>query len=1381
MSSHEDLPGPAASKGHLHSPLNSLSLASEREQLVKMVQEEVIERVFGTPIKEHYSDRAHEEGAFREALGKLIFCQFTTNEKTYYRALDVLRELARRPAQELRTITQVARVLDTFLRCAPSEELWDKLEDVFVPKSHSSLPVDLTLQGVADVFLQANPTRPSSLNKALKLCHKAKAIFMIAGLSDAHTIEIASVLATMGANRGNFRGIEAVKRLYVQLPQGVDSSVVTLALRFGISSGDSIPSIIQGINRIIPTISNQKSAGHALREALIDQFSNHASIVSVLHSFARSVCEVPKVAQELQSSTYRAFLSDVRNLHIRVDGIEPHHLSEYVRQGRVGYATAYAMHIIQLDNLIEQLIESGRIEGGDKDPLVREMSSQLQTIVCPELLQVFGEYVQAVRNGYVDVSRGWKAISTMVNDSVMTPAHWSGLRDVLSHQHWPLRRDMTEVLEVVQRILTGANYQIEWLKYINTVNLYRDYIADLRCITPEVVEYHYRNNQNIQAEDLLQVMDVANRIYLSDACRHFFFSELMDNLLKQEGPTGLFSKAYASDDFLGTIRRKSARVYWTVQDLANAGLYEDLVEIVEHQVSRGHGALEAICGLDNVRASIDENFTTEKDKQRAWAEYRAMRRFLQDHDVPLEGFTYAVYEGYHRNWRENTSAERLKSHLIRAHRLFSNNSSESYTVFVRSLCQQAPNTAALQVVELLTDKDSAGSIPPARLAERIGASSEFPPKGWLSIGRYVEMYRENKLPLEPLVDWAVALDKQFGEQQKGKDHLWSVAEEVFVELREVQMHPYLLSGDFVASYDSAPDDIKPLLCICLKTMTEFNARLIARSEEHGLSILRDSLTELCQKNFGLTDNPAMVYKLRLMLLKGGITSLDEYRMMLRELKMHALTDIMRSSPDAARREWARRLIGVEFNMGGPPYVEGDPMKKVVFNETMEVVDRAIREGKGFGAVAIDARGTPKSEDLESVSPFLMRFALDCAEDVRVVNSSDNNSFPGKGFYMGRMKVHQIFTSDSAWEQEGKSSPFWRWEEQGGLFSSKYFYNCKVERLTDTGFIMMRGVKIVIPPRDAEHLIDGEHYSYVLYNRHFYPGPHVAIGVSTDVLQSLLQGALIPADDFVGFSPKQVDVSKVDLSYAGLLDESMRCGKTIMDLTYGSVIGTGLCNVFPPFSSPYYSWEMDAIRAFGWRDSWGHVHKAFLIRYEGDEDRLEVFRELHTEVYHWARTCQDYLAAWQFALSFYKMGTTLAHKDDTRQDQTQAGESELEFEFREATSVHTYRYRMLEEAYRWFKGGREQGWTLSKMPVLHFAYTIDPNSIPTNERRKFELDTATMVLRVGGEEIQLPQDGNGMGEREREIWRTYVVPFFEQESTGWEPRFLLRDGAFSLYE
>jgi hypothetical protein len=54
----------------------------------------------------------------------------------------------------------------------------------------------------------------------------------------------------------------------------------------------------------------------------------------------------------------------------------------------------------------------------------------------------------------------------------------------------------------------------------------------------------------------------------------------------------------------------------------------------------------------------------------------------------------------------------------------------------------------------------------------------------------------------------------------------------------------------------------------------------------------------------------------------------------------------------------------------------------------------------------------------------------------------------------------------------------------------------------------------------------------------------------------------------------------------------------------------------------------------------------------------------------------------------------------------------------------------------------------------------------------------MVLKTAAGVFHLPKDSDGKGEAERKIWREYVVPHF---ATGWEPRFLLRDGAFTIHE
>ena len=338
------------------------------------------------------------------------------------------------------------------------------------------------------------------------------------------------------------------------------------------------------------------------------------------------------------------------------------------------------------------------------------------------------------------------------------------------------------------------------------------------------------------------------------------------------------------------------------------------------------------------------------------------------------------------------------------------------------------------------------------------------------------------------------------------------------------------------------------------------------------------------------------------------------------------------------------------------------------------------------------------------------------------------------------------------------------------------------------------------------MLDGSLYSYLVYNRHFYPGVQVALGVPTAVLMELLGSALIPAEDYRGFDPSRTDLSKVDLSFKSIRAACERRGANVLDLTYGSVIGGGLCNAYLPKSLPHYSWERDS-SAQGWTDRWGHIHKSFRLgRYgstmHGELDkRLAEARELQQNVFDVIRPLQNHLDAFRFALSFYKMGATLIGPHDFRdadplrnkpkdekEPQEQGQQEQQQHEQEEqaegsaptpsAPPIHDYRFRMLEEAYRWHLGGREQGWSNSQYPVLYSAFVLDPSSLPPAETRRFELDLATMVLKTPAGVFHLPKDSDGKGEIERKIWSEHVVPQF---GTGWEPRFLLRDGAFTIHE
>jgi hypothetical protein len=567
------------------------------------------------------------------------------------------------------------------------------------------------------------------------------------------------------------------------------------------------------------------------------------------------------------------------------------------------------------------------------------------------------------------------------------------------------------------------------------------------------------------------------------------------------------------------------------------------------------------------------------------------------------------------------------------------------------------------------------------------------------------------------------------------------------------------------------------------------------------------LSDIAEKNYGLIDHPAMVHKLNLIVEDGGIESIEEFREMIRDLKLYALTDVMQNGPSEERQNWARQLMARTFNMGGPPYVRDSEEARVHHNQTMEVVNRALRDNKGFGGFAIDCRGVPRSEAVEPVPPMMVRFATDSADQVFVANASTNEHYPGKGIYVAGIVPEKVFAPDPNWEEKEKDSPFWQWTEEGGLFSHEYFHNFKMEDFGDAEFLLLRGVMAVSNPGNERFELDGVNYSYVVFNRHFYPGTAAACLVPTEVLMDQIMDGLIDVQDYRGFDASRADISNVGLDPKTLRAACEERGLNLLDLTYGSVIGGGLCNAYPPESSPHYDWEK-GLGGTAWKDSWGHTHKSWLVRGVGGgspynpnpsgstplsrkeaiSEKLNFSRELQEQVNDVVRGLQSELDAFRFGLSFYKMGTTLTQDGDDRdqdEDQEEDDEQFMEEEEEEnpefdETTVHEYRYRMLEEAYRWHHGAMEGGWPIEQIPVLHFAYVLDPNTLPPADRRVMELDLATMVLKTPDGEFELPVDATGYDEEAREIWRKQVVPYF-QAGTGWEPRILMRGGAYSLHE
>jgi len=839
-----------------------------------------------------------------------------------------------------------------------------------------------------------------------------------------------------------------------------------------------------------------------------------------------------------------------------------------------------------------------------------------------------------------------------------------------------------------------------------------------------------------------------------------------------------------------------------------------LHQVVHYQNFHGYALGEVFHNFGDLATYVSNSDRPEE----CWRTIQSSIARLAAHKVPLDFFGVAIAEELRETSHDNAAFERAEETLRLLHNLSQRSGliegdesprmlsiEEERGVFrlLAAAADAGGRSASARVLTILSQPDdpSHEKLACADVAKLCDAPEGISDKAWIAIGKSIEFYRERRFPLRRLCEVVLDLDADIDGDHELAEETWRAATELMLALQDAPLPsgerglPYdLISKQFVERYMNSGDESQQLLIHFLCGMTQFHEKLHdkaqgasdIKSSQEITEVLRTNLNEITDQGFGLTDNPAMVHKLKLILSQGNIDSLQGFFTMLRDLKMHALTDIMRNATDESRKAWARNLMAREFNMGGPPYVEGTEAARRHFNETMQVVDRALRDNKGLGGMAFDTRGLPRTRRFEPIPPMLVRFGLDSAEATYIVNSKDNSRFPGKGFYIRGIDPHKVFRADPKWKELGKSSPHWKWLEGGGLFGSSYFHRFNMEDFSKIDFLDLRGVEVAIPPADRRYMLDGVPYSYLFYNRHFAPYPQAALGVPSVVIHELLGNSLIDANDFRGFDPSRTDISKADFSYKGLLAACERRGLNLLDLTYGSVMGGGLCNVYLPQALPHYAWQQSAVASPDWTDSWGHIHKYFQVSRlasgaRGLHEHLAYARRLHYDVMDLFRSLQDYVAARRFALSFYKMGCTIIRDSDSTQGRDERGGQQLNAAESPERRVHEYRYRMLQESYRWYHGAREQRWQFEHFPELHFAWVLDPNSLPPKSERRFHLDLATMVLRTKAGKFQLPKDGDGMGEEERAIWAEHVVPHFERDSVGWEPRFLMRNGAFSIYE
>ncbi|MEY4700102.1 MAG: hypothetical protein RL326_289 [Pseudomonadota bacterium] len=1346
---------------------------------------------------------------------------------------NVLKEVARDCAVRPDTIVLATSMLNRFCELSPNPSQLERVKQlVLVPEGDKGSREELIIRHARLSFLcSGGRLNNIACESYVGLIERGAVILEQSTLSHHGCLGLVEVMGALAQSRGSFRGVRAIREVFEAASSDSEIALLTTILGAGISVNDIPKGLAQAASVIVAKAMQDHTIKDALLPAVADQLRNGASVRDLLETFGRLHDSwVTKSERRHGLQKYTALVDTLRPHRASLHLVSRSHVDQFAGANEQLYTEALVAHVQSVEALTRLAQDTNRFDRAD----LQALQSIVALYPNPAMTKVFKTVLENINRRVDNPHQVLAHLCSLAVTHELRPSQWTDISAMLTRQI-PKGRAFDGVIAAivdVARYAEETNRKTDlWTDFSVLSESLGEEIPDLSFLTKEALVSHLkdpseRNYRHLVA--LLNCADVAADHFNGD-CKTP--SELMTRLLRKDGLAECLVKAVEHHRKLGLDDEGLFEAYPTLDRGLPALGVSLLHQVVNYQMFHGFPLGEVFRNFSELALHA----SSEKGSEDMWSGAQSAIEKLGARKVPLDFFGVTIAREILASNSDSVVLDRAEETLRLLHDLSPHRrpgpdggsgrrlSAEEERRSLNLLAAAADGgvrSATARVLAKLSQSDDSSheKLSCAEVAQLCSVPEHMSEQAWIAIGRSIELYRERGYSLRRLCKSVFDLNDEIMGDESFVKETWRSITELIMALQDAPLPsgerglPYdLLSRPFIERYMKSGDEPAELLIHFLSGMTQFNEKLRgaaqpgaagAKVSQENTEVLRKSLNDITDQGFGLTDNPAMVHKLKLILAEGDINSLQDFFSALRDLKMHALTDIMRNASDESRKKWASDLMAREFNMGGPPYVQGTEEAKRHFNETMQVVDRALRDSKGFGGMALDTRGLPRSERFDPVPPMLVRFALGSAKASYIVNSSDNSRFPGKGFFIAGIDAHKVFATDPRWRARGKSSPHWRWTEGRGLFASSYFHNFNMKDFEKCGYLQLRGLQAVVPPSDRRYVLDGVPYSYLVYNRHFAPYPQAALGVPTIVIHELLGNSLIDTNDFRGFESSRTDLSKVDFSYQALLAACQRRGLNLLDLTYGSVIGGGLCNVYLPRSLPHYEWERSAGASSGWTDSWGHIHKSFRLGQNSSmnrtlDEQLSYARSLHYDVRDVFRSLQDYLSGFRFALSFYKMGSTLVRDSDFREadeeieadeqgdqsDERQEGNGEQEERGAEEQErrVHEYRYRMLQESYRWHHGGREQRWQFEQFPELHFAWVLDPNSLPPQAQRKFHLDLATMVLKTKEGTFQLPKDSDGTGDEERAIWAEQVVPHFERDSTGWEPRFLMRNGAFSIYE
>ncbi len=468
----------------------------------------------------------------------------------------------------------------------------------------------------------------------------------------------------------------------------------------------------------------------------------------------------------------------------------------------------------------------------------------------------------------------------------------------------------------------------------------------------------------------------------------------------------------------------------------------------------------------------------------------------------------------------------------------------------------------------------------------------------------------------------------------------------------------------------------------------------------------------------------------------------------------------------------------------------------ILHQRLQLWEEVHDMHRGFTSRLASARRTPYREP-----PDLVQFVTDVGgeDSVKYINAENANLFPGKGFLFTRLKFERCFAPIPPQKGEKQTDGFdvyrTAWPELSPVFSD----------FSRTEFIFLRGLLAISCKSPKYNLLDKsgvrKHYALVVFNDHFRnPFQEVAYLIPTEGLKPLLQGAQIPASDFVGFDARRKDVNHNVRSPRDLIEAPAIKGLSIdiggVDAILGGTSqgGQQLQGSAKFFRHVLESEKLeedvrkhnDVVRRWNEREHSYHLsaqgqdafHKllhefSLLATRRADLDRqlIEVETESEQKIWDLVNKYVSLHKLFCIGHAYWHRGYTpgrivstdhisidTAGSDDDftlqaplqRQERAQVSSSSK-------VPVNRNALRMLVQAYELHAQRQKPGSSRSDFPLL---VTCDATKTGVHPTTQFVLDTYDMTVTIGHQKIELSQ--GKMTADDELFWLTQIFPRVKDE-------------------